>query len=90
MSDSEKTIWTVQLLGRFKRYGASIDVAARPGVSAGTIKALIANALRNQTGSEAVASLVGTSVLTTERGVLSDDSPPPEGSVLSILPPACG
>jgi hypothetical protein len=88
-SGDGKTVWTVRLMGKFKKHGETLEIAASPGVSAMTIKSLIANRLRVLTGNEAVASLVGISVLTTDRGVVSDREPPPEGETLSILPPAC-
>ena len=90
MSAEGKITWTIRLQGRFRRYGETIDIAASPGVSGGTIKALIAHALQARTNDPAVGSLVGVSVLTTDRGVMSDRDPPPEGASLSIIPPACG
>lgn len=84
-----KTVWTVRLQGKFKRHGETLEIAANPGASAMTIKALIANRLRALTGNEAVAALVGISVLTTDNSVIGDTDRPPEGAVLTILPPAC-
>lgn len=84
-----KIVWTVRLQGKFKRHAETLEIPASPGVSAMTIKSLIANRLRALTGNEAVAALVGISVLTTENSVLGDTDRPVEGTVLTILPPAC-
>lgn len=89
MSEAERTVWTVRLLGRFKRYGETIEIRARAGSSAGSLKALIAHRIRELSGSDATASLVGMSVLISETAILRDDQPPPDGAVLGIQPPMC-
>lgn len=81
---------TIRLFGAFRRFGASIEVAAPDGATAAVLKTHLADALRNTGRDAEVDALVAVSVLATDREVLDDAAVPPPDAPLAALPPVSG
>lgn len=81
---------TIRLFGAFRRFGASIDVAAPDGATAAALKRQLAEALRNTGRATDVDALVAVSVLATDHEVLDDAAVPPPDARLAALPPVSG
>lgn len=88
MSDGERITRVVRLSGRLRKLGESVEIDVPADATASTLRSVVARAVR-ALGDDARASLVGVSVLTTERGVLGPDDVPSPDTVLTILPPPC-
>jgi len=88
MSEGDRITRVVRLSGRLKKLGLSVEIDVPANATTSTLRSAVARAVRSL-GDDARASLVGVSILVTEKGVLGPDEVPSPDAVLTILPPPC-